>query len=204
MTVANSAERSKTKALQCSQRVFPQTHEPSVTTARCLCSADPGPTVRPPASASPQPFSTDAARQANFLRCRSGDIFQVERCTFFRAHDHGTNARTRIFARVASHFVEMGENNLHTQTLTAAPILVTSTRSKHYTGLKFGSKKHFYGRVAPEGILTLHIEIDLFTAAERPERILVSKCTFTRHVKTVVSYNVLILYLYVSRVEFRC
>ena len=71
----------------------------------------------------------------------------------------------------------------------------TSTASKHYTGLKFGSKKHFYGRVAPEGILTLHIKIDLFTAAERPKRILVSKCTFTRHVKTVVSYNVLILYL---------
>ena len=78
-------------------------------------------------------------------------------------------------------------------------VQATSTASKHYTGLKFGSKKHFYGRVAPEGILTLHIEIDLFTAAERPERILVSKCTFTRHVKTVVSYNVLILCWYCGR-----
>ena len=55
----------------------------------------------------------------------------------------------------------------------------TSTEPNFYTGLKFGSKKHFYGRVAPEGILALHMEIDLFTAAERPERILVSKCTFT-------------------------
>ena len=72
----------------------------------------------------------------------------------------------------------------------------TSTTPNFYTGLKFGSKKHFYGRVAPEGILTLHIKNDLFTAAERPKRILVSKCTFTRHVKTVVSYNVLRLYLY--------
>ena len=56
---------------------------------------------------------------------------------------------------------------------------ITSTVSNFYTGLKFESEKHFYGRVAPEGILALHMEIDLFTAAERPKRILVSKCTFT-------------------------
>ena len=36
---------------------------------------------------------------------------------------------------------------------------------------KFPAVKHFYGRVAPEGILALHMEIDLFTAAERPKLI---------------------------------
>ena len=55
----------------------------------------------------------------------------------------------------------------------------TSAQANFYTALKFGSKKHFYGRVVPEGILALHLEIDLFTAAERPKLFLVSKCTFT-------------------------
>ena len=58
-------------------------------------------------------------------------------------------------------------------------MIATSTQANFYTALKFGSKKHFYGRVAPEGILALHLEIDLFTAAERPKLFLVSKCTFT-------------------------
>ena len=124
MTVEVSLARSKTKELRCSQRVFPRTREPSVTTARCLRAVAPGPTVRPPASASPQSFPTDAARQANFLRSRSGDIFQVDRCTFFRAPDHGTRTRTRIFDRVSRLFVEMDVTNLHTQTLTSHAILV--------------------------------------------------------------------------------
>ena len=109
------------------QRVFPRTHEPSTTSRRCVCAAAPGLTVRPPASASPQSSSTDGAGQTNFLQCRSGDIIQVDRCTCFRAPDHGTNTRTRIFARVSRLFVEMGGKNLHSQTLTAAPILVTAS-----------------------------------------------------------------------------
>jgi hypothetical protein len=128
VTVATTAQSSKTKALGMLATRFPTTYEPSVTTARCLCSANPGPTVRPPASASPQSFSTDAARQANFLRCRSGDIFQVERCTFFRAPDHGTNTRTRIFARVSKLFVEMGGKDIHAQTLTWHAVLVNRIR----------------------------------------------------------------------------
>ena len=124
----NSAESSKKEALRCSQRVVPQTHEPSVKTVRCLCAVAPGPTVRPLASASPQSFSTDAARQANFLRCQSDDIFQVKSCTFFRAPDHGTHTRTRIFARVSRLFVEMDGTNLHTQTLTSHAILVNRIR----------------------------------------------------------------------------
>ena len=109
------------------QRVFPRTHEPSITSRRCVCAAAPGLTVRPPASASPQSSSTDGAGQTNFLQCRSGDIYQVDRCTCFRAPDHGTNTRTRIFARVSRLFVEMGGKNLHGQTLTAAPILVNAS-----------------------------------------------------------------------------
>ena len=124
VTVEKSAASSNRKELRCSQRVFPRTHEPSVTIARCLFAAAPRPTVRPPASASPHTSSADAAGQANFLRCRSGDIFQVERCTLFRAPDHGTHTRTRIFARVSGRFVEMGGTNLHTQTLTSHAILV--------------------------------------------------------------------------------
>ena len=50
VTVDNSGASSKTKELRCSQRVFPRTHEPSVTTARCVCAVAPGPTVRPTAS----------------------------------------------------------------------------------------------------------------------------------------------------------
>ena len=73
----------------------------------------------------------------------------------------------------------------------------TSTPSNFYTGLKFGSKKHFYGRVAPEGILALHMEIDLFTAAERPERVLVSKCTFTAGL--FPAHKNLVLYLYTDQ-----
>ena len=126
-TVDFSAERSKTTALLCCKRVFPRTHEPSITSRRCVCAAAPGLTVRPPASASPQSSSTDGAGQTNFLQCRSGDIIQVDRCTCFRAPDHGTNTRTRIFARVSRLFVEMGGKNLHGQTLTAAPILVTAS-----------------------------------------------------------------------------
>ena len=128
VTVEKSAASSNRKELRCSQRVFPRTHEPSVTTARCLRAVAPGPTVRPPASASPQSFATDAARQANFLRCRRGDIFQVERCTFFRAPDHGTHTRTRIFDRVSRLFVERDGTNLHTQTLTSHAILVNRLR----------------------------------------------------------------------------
>ena len=116
--------RAQRRSLAMSQRVFPRTHEPSVTIARCLFAAAPGPTVRPPASASPHTSSADEAGQANFLRCRSRDIFQVERCTFFRAPDHGTHTRTRIFARVSRRFVERDGTNLHTQTKTTAPILV--------------------------------------------------------------------------------
>ena len=69
---------------------------------------------------------------------------------------------------------------------------VTSTHSKYYTGLKFRSKKHFHGCVAPEGILELHTETDLFTAAERPKRFLVSKCTFTalfRALSRIIFWN---------------
>ena len=64
-----------------------------------------------------------------------------------------------------------------------------------YTGLEFRSKKHFYGRVAPVRILALHMQIDLFTAAERPERILVSKCTFTGRLRAFCRIN-LVLYFY--------
>ena len=115
---------SKKEGLRCSQRVVPQTHEPSVKTVRCLCAVAPGPTVRPLASASPQSFSTDAARQANFLRCQSDDIFQVKSCTFFRAPDHGTHTRTRIFARASRHFVKIDGKDIHAQTLTSHAILV--------------------------------------------------------------------------------
>ena len=72
----------------------------------------------------------------------------------------------------------------------------TSTHSNFYTGLKFGSKTHFYGRVAPEGILAITYEKHLFTAAERPKRILVSKCTFTDPFGAIISYKNCYVYLY--------
>jgi len=107
--------------------IFPRTPEPSVTTARCLFAAAPGPTLRPAPSASTQTFPTDAARQANFLRCRSADTFQVERCTFFHAPDHSTRTCTRTFARALTRFATAGGVNLPPQTLTAAPILVNAS-----------------------------------------------------------------------------
>ena len=49
---------------------------------------------------------------------------------------------------------------------------LTSATFKYYTGLQSESKSNFYGRAAPDVILALHMEIDLFTAAERPKRFL--------------------------------
>ena len=78
---------------------------------------------------------------------------------------------------------------------------LTSTVSNFYTGLKLGSKTHFYGRVVPEGVLAIrHMKMEPFTAAERPKRILVSKCTLTdrSHTFSRIWYENLKLYLYRS------
>ena len=47
-----------------------------------------------------------------------------------------------------------------------------------------------YSRVAAEGISALNMKIDLFTAAERPKRILVSKCTFTGRLRAIFSIQI--------------
>ena len=72
---------------------------------------------------------------------------------------------------------------------------LTSTVSNFYTGQKFTSKIQFYGRVAAEGILALHMKIVLFTAAERPKRILASKVHFYGPLPRIIRYKKLKLYL---------